>query len=199
MNRFLGPTILAAALVALTPAANAQDFARGLEFSQAGNYEAALKEWHPLAKQGDAEAQFNLGIIYDKGEGILKDAEEAVRWYRLAAEQGHANAQTILGLMYYEGDGVSQNGKEAMRWTRLAARQGHAIAQGWLGLIHAEGKDAPKDAVAAHMWYSASLANGYENAGRLRGSLETTMTPEQIAQATQKAETCLSSNYANCD
>lgn len=199
MNSFLRTTLLAAMLVALTPAANAQDFDKGLEVSQAGDYEAALKEWRPLAEQGSAEAQFNLGIIYDKGEGVLKDIEEAVRWYRLAAKQGHANAQTILGLMYYEGDAISEDLQEAKHWTRLAARQGHAIAQGWLGLIHAEGKGAPKNAVAAHMWYSASLANGYENAGRLRDDLEATMPPDQIAQATQMAKTCLSSNYANCD
>ena len=58
------------------------------------------------ADQGDANAQFNLGVMYDFGEGVPKDDAEAVEWYRLAAEQGYANAQFNLGLMYANGEGV---------------------------------------------------------------------------------------------
>ena len=50
--------------------------------------------WYRLAAdQGDAAAQFNLGVMYDNGRGVLKDEAEAVRWYRLAAEQGDADAR----------------------------------------------------------------------------------------------------------
>ena len=57
------------------------------------------------AEQGDARAQFNLGIMYDNGEGVLKDEAEAVKWYRLAAEQDLANAQNNLGTAYTNGQG----------------------------------------------------------------------------------------------
>jgi len=72
---------------------NAQDFDKALAAAQAGNFETALKEWLPLAKQGNASAQYNLGIIYNKGEGVPQDSAEAVKWYRLAADQGYASAQ----------------------------------------------------------------------------------------------------------
>ena len=77
--------------------AQAQDFDRGLAAAQSGDFATALKEWRPLAEQGDALAQYNLGAMYEFGDGVVQDYAEAVRWYRLAAEQGHAKAQYNLG------------------------------------------------------------------------------------------------------
>ena len=62
------------------------------------DYATALKEWRPLAEQGDAGAQNILGLMYATGEGVPQDNNEAVRWYRLAAEQGDDRAQYILGV-----------------------------------------------------------------------------------------------------
>ena len=84
-----------------------------------------LTETRRLADQGDATAQFNLGIMYSEGRGVLKDDAEAVEWYRLAAEQGYADAQFNLGGMYANGEGVPKDDAEALRWYRLAADQGH--------------------------------------------------------------------------
>ena len=56
-------------------------------------------EWKLLAEQGIAEAQYNLALMYSRGEGISRDDKEAVKWYRRAAEQGIAGAQSKLGLM----------------------------------------------------------------------------------------------------
>ncbi|MBM3508219.1 MAG: SEL1-like repeat protein, partial [Alphaproteobacteria bacterium] len=78
--------ILAALLLAL-PAAG-QDFDKGLEAYGRGDYAAALKEWRPLAEQGDAIAQALLGFMYAEGQGVPQDHAEAVKWYRRAAEQG---------------------------------------------------------------------------------------------------------------
>ncbi len=64
------------------------DFKAGAEAYFRGDYEAALKELRPLAQEGDATSQFNLGVMYHKGYGVPQDYKEAVRWYRLAAEQG---------------------------------------------------------------------------------------------------------------
>lgn len=64
-----------------------------------------IDDWKPLAEQGIAEAQYNLGLIYSKGQGVSRNHEEAVKWYRLAAEQGFAESQTNLGLMYGKGQG----------------------------------------------------------------------------------------------
>ncbi len=80
------------------------------------------------AEQGDARAQFALGLMYRDGEGVLKDDAEAVRWYRLAAEQGNADAQYIIGLMYGTGDGLPEDYVLGYAWLNLAAEQGHESA-----------------------------------------------------------------------
>ena len=94
----------------------------------------AVKWSRKAAEQGDAEAQFNLGIMYHNGQGVPQDHAEAARWYRKAAEQGDADAQFNLGLMYHNGQGVPQDHAEAARWSRKAAEQGHAGAQFNLGV-----------------------------------------------------------------
>src|SRR5271165_6495694 len=96
------------------------DLAAGKQALQNGDYATALKEFLPLAEQGDAEAQSNLGYMYATGHGVPQDDKEAVRWYRLAAEQGLAQAQLSLGYVYGTGHGVPQDDKEAVRWYRLA-------------------------------------------------------------------------------
>src|ERR1700677_341897 len=76
----------AAALLLMIPAM-ASDSAAGMRAFRGGDYAAAYKEWKPLADKGDASAQCNLGIMYEKGLGVGKDASEALRLFQLAAEQ----------------------------------------------------------------------------------------------------------------
>ena len=75
----------------------------------AGDYATALTEWRPLAEQGNATAQSNLGVMHPTGQGVIEDDKEAVKWYRLAAEQGDASAQTSSSLMHANGQGVIQD------------------------------------------------------------------------------------------
>ena len=105
------------------------DFQKGLIAYESGDYATALREWRPLAEQGNAGAQFNLGLMYDRGRGVPQNDETAVKWYRLSAEQGHAVAQYNLGVMYDNGKGVPQDDKTAVKWWTLAAEQGHTLAQ----------------------------------------------------------------------
>ncbi len=86
----------------------AQDWDAGLKAYKAGDYETALVEWRPLAEQGNAEAQFNLGKMHFSGQGVPQNVKKAIRWFRPAAEQGIADAQYKLGLMYFAGIGVPQ-------------------------------------------------------------------------------------------
>ena len=80
------------------------------------------------AEQGDASAQFNLGLMYGKGEGVPENDLEAVKWYRKAAEQGDASAQLNLGFMYAEGRGVPEDYVLAYAWLNLAAAQRDEVA-----------------------------------------------------------------------
>jgi TPR repeat protein len=72
------------------------DFQKGLTAALSGDFATALREWKPLAKQGNADAQYNLGYMYQKGLGVPQDDKTAVKWYTLAAERGNANARTNL-------------------------------------------------------------------------------------------------------
>ena len=91
------------------------------EAYQRGDYATALKEWRPLAEQGNAAAQVGLGVMYDNGQGVTQDFVEAAKWYRLAAEQGDSTAQNDLGVMYVEGRGVTQDFVQAHVWYNIAA------------------------------------------------------------------------------
>ena len=126
-------TVILAFLMTFSSSVVAQDFQKGLAAAQAGDFATALKEWKPLAEAGDAVAQFNLGVMYDIGDGVPQDYAEAVKWYRLAAEQGYVAAQYNLGTMYDNGKGVPQDYAEAVKWYRLAAEQGDAMCsiQSW--------------------------------------------------------------------
>ena len=137
------------------------------------------------AEQGDANAQFNLGLMYGTGRGVRQDEAEAVRWFRLAAEQGNASAQVSLGFMYDTGQGVPQDDAEAVRWYRLAADQGHAGAQGNLGLMYSSGRGVPQDDVEAVRWYRLAADQGDAEAQRNLGLMyaEGQGVPQDEAEA----------------
>jgi TPR repeat protein len=109
----------------LAAPAGAQNFKTGLEAYDRGDFAAAVKEWQPLAERGDARAQFNLGVILFKGQGVPHDPVKAVEWYRAAADQGYGPAQANLSFMYETGQGLLQNYIEAYKWSTLAA--GHGV------------------------------------------------------------------------
>ena len=100
------------------------DFQKGLTAYESGDYATALREWYPLAEQGHATAQTNLGVMYHYGKGVPKDHKTAAKWYRLAAEQGNADAQTNLGVMYTNGEGVTRDYVYAYMWLNIAASNG---------------------------------------------------------------------------
>ncbi|HHF3528989.1 TPA: tetratricopeptide repeat protein, partial [Haemophilus influenzae] len=122
-----------------------QQFQQGLTAYEQSNYQTAFKLWLPLAEQGNAKAQYNLGVMYGNGRGVKQDYFKAVNWYRKAAEQGHADAQLNLGYMYEKGRGVKQDDFEAVKWYRQAAEQGHADAQFNLGNMYADGRGVKQD------------------------------------------------------
>ena len=89
-----------------------------------------IEDMTVLAEKGNAEAQYTLGLVYDKGESVPEDDAEAVRWYRRAAEQGYAEAQNSLGEIYFnDGEGVPENLVQAYFWFNLAAAQNNEDAK----------------------------------------------------------------------
>src|ERR1035437_5485533 len=136
MNQSLKQMLLVCAFIfVLTSQAIADSSSDAYDAYNAGDYFKAATLFRPLAEQGDASAQLELGVMYDNGEGVLQDDKEAVKWFRLAAGQGNADAQFYLGVMYDNGQGVPRDYKESVKWYQLAARQGNAYAQFNLGMM----------------------------------------------------------------
>src|SRR5262249_26016362 len=86
--------------------------------------DAEAARWFRLAAdQGDAVAEYNLGLMYSEGQAVPQDYAEAAKWYRLAADQRYAQAQYNLGFLYASGQGVEQDNVAAHMWFNLAAAQ----------------------------------------------------------------------------
>ena len=100
------------------------DFEHAADAYEREDYKTAYKLFLPLAEQGDAFAQYNLGLMYDQGLGVPQDYKEAFKWYRLSAVQGFPQAQTNLGVMYEKGQGVPQDYVEAHIWFTLSGSNG---------------------------------------------------------------------------
>ena len=179
---------IALALFAAVPA-GAQDFATGVTAFQRGDYATAIKNWMPLAEKGDAEAQRNVGIMFQQGLGVPQSDVDAVYWYRKAAESGHARAQQNLGVMYQEGAGVPLDYSEAAKWYRMAARGGNVPAKLNLGVMLERGVPGmPLNVIEAHMWYNLAAAQGNAEAAKFRDELALDMSREQIAEAQARAQ-----------
>jgi TPR repeat protein len=164
------------------------DFQAGIDASTRGDYATALHEWRPLAEQGDALAQYNLGVLYRKGRGVPQDDVQARQWYAKAAAQGLAKAQFSLGTLYFNGEGTPKDYQQALRWFRLAAEQGEALAQTKMAIIYDEGQGVPQNIVQAYKWYSLAATNGDKPANELRNTITSQMTPAQIAEAQKLAQ-----------
>jgi len=137
----------------------AQDMQRGIEAYNKGDYATALREWKPLAEQGHAKAQHNLGLMYLEGQGVNPDYKRAYELFLSSAEQGNAKSQHALGSMYepdewnmvFAPGGVlrvnltptelSEAVRQAAKWYRKAAKQGHADALFQLGQMQTEYSD----------------------------------------------------------
>ena len=123
MKRLLVLPVLLLSLFVGNPAFSA-DFQKGWDAYNKKDYTTVLKEWTPLAEQGNADAQNNVGWTYAEGNGVPQNDRTAVKWYTLAANQGLALAQFNLGLMYDKGEGIIQDYVRAHMWGNLGASNG---------------------------------------------------------------------------
>jgi uncharacterized protein len=163
-------------------------FDEGMAAYRRGEGKAALVQLKPLAKRGEAEAQYYLGRLYYYEElGVRRNYQTSAQWFRRAAEQGHAAAQYKLGGMYFAGRGVPQDDRLAIQWWRMAAEQGHGESQNNLGALFANGRGVPRNAVVAYALQALALANGNELAAENLRAKEAVMTATDLATAKQLA------------
>lgn len=169
--------ILGSALL-FAPAAKA-DFVQGVRAYEAGDYKGAYEAWLPLANRGDVAAMRNIGHLYRWGQGVEKNVDQAIHWYRMAAEKGFSRAQANLAAIYLQGDeGTPVNYEEAHKWFAAAAVQNLAVAQYNLGLMYELGLGVEKNEARALGWYNLAAKAGQPEAiERLSQLVKTTEPP----------------------
>jgi hypothetical protein len=151
------------------------------------------------ARNGDSEAQYNVGAMYQNGRGVEASRDKALEWYTRAAEQGNSKAVSRLGLMeanrssfnselqqaengsaesqynvgnmFTKGNGTGIDLKQAVSWYEKAASQGHIKAAYKLGLAHYEGAGVRKNGKQALKWFSIAADDGYAPAQYYLGRL----------------------------
>jgi Sel1 repeat len=164
-NRALRPGALAGLVVLLSVAvieagassgARASDLEDGNVAFDAGQYHHALKLWSAAAQAGDPQAAFNLGLLYDLGDGVAESAETAFTWYRRAAQAGLPSAAFNVGVMYDSGRGAPADRAEAAIWYARSAALGEARAAFNLGQLYEWGQGVPRNIDAAIAWYTAA-------------------------------------------
>ena len=156
----------------------ASDLKKGWDEYRSGNYITAKEILMPLAKEGNARAQYAIGFMHQKGRGLPLDKDEADKWFRKAipglrkkAEDGSRSAQHILSVMYRRGYGVEKDEEAAAEWNKRAARQGHKIAQYNMGWAYANGRGVPWDEKKAIKWYTRAARKGHSSAALNLGFL----------------------------
>ena len=127
--------ILTALLFGSVSVSYSQDYDKGLEAYNRGDYTEAFRILKPFAEKGDSVAQYSLGYIYANGDGVPQDYKSAVKWFRLAAEQGDSDAQSNLGHMYQYGIGVPQDYVLAHMWYNISASNGFTSERNFRDII----------------------------------------------------------------
>jgi len=159
--------------------------------SQADYLHMPAKEVKQLAEQGDAEAQYFLGLRYFNGSGVPQNYAESIRWWRLAAENGDGRSLYYLGKVYNMGRGVPRDDQAAISWWIKGAERGDILSINELGNAYYIGILVPADKVQAHKWWNISSAlgpaPGSEIGTQRREEVEVKMTPAQIAEAQKLA------------
>lgn len=177
--------LLAAVLSVLVSApALAQDEPPN-EFNQAI---VTLSDQMDAAENGSATAQYNLGMRYATGDGVVQDWEKAAKWLRASSDNGDMDAQVALGTMYQKGQGVAKDDGEAVNMYRQAARQGQRQAQYNLGAMYASGRGTNTNKKEAYFWLSLASTLPNPDVEAMMSSIEGSLSPAEIAEAKKRVD-----------
>jgi TPR repeat protein len=151
----------------------------------------AIEWFRKAASQQHADAEFQMGQLYEFGFGVKPDAAEALAWYRRAAEHGSAAARRSVGDFYQKGRTVTADEREAVRWYRLAADGDDLRAQYQLGQLYFSGTGVARDYVSAYVWFTIAagqtpLVDNRKGLLEWRNIAAARMTPEEIAEAVRQ-------------
>lgn len=133
------------------------------------NHQYMVETVKPKADAGDAAAQYEMGIIYYHGKGVVASQKEALEWFQKSAAQGNPEAQLQLGKMYAAGEGVEQSDTAAFEYFQKSADQGNAEAMFQLGLCYLVGKGVLQSGLDALAYILLSAENGNPEAQNYMG------------------------------
>lgn len=158
MNRVV--FVAAISLIAIAAPASGQSVRAGIDAWQRSDYAAAVAIWRPLATNGDADAEFNLGQAYRLGRGVPTNLATAKDWFEKAADQGHLDAETTLGLLLFQ----SGDQAEGLKWLKKAAVQGEPRALLMYGTALVNGDSVTQDPVLGYAYVTRAAAQGLQPA-----------------------------------
>ncbi len=147
-------------LLATGATAFASDFDAGMKCYESRDFDCAVQSWRPLAEAGVAQAQYNLALLYTRGQGVTKDPAKAAEYFEKAADMGVVQAQYNLAQAYLLGRGVSKDEEKAISWFQKAAELGDPNAANNLGTILENRKDYGN----AIEWYKKAASAGLPSA-----------------------------------
>jgi localization factor PodJL len=179
-------------IVTVDAEANAGNAVAQYQYAQVklseGDLETAAAFLRRASQKGIAPAQYELGKLYERGQGVDKDMIEARGLIQKAAEAGHVNAMYDYALFLAEGEGGAKSETDAVTWFNEAAELGLVDAQYNLGVVHAEGIGTPKDLAKALFWFEVAARAGDAGAEQEVKNLRSRMSMSDSLEATDKAK-----------
>lgn len=159
------------------------------------DFDTAWKELEPLAKQGNPDAMFLIGTMYQMGAGTPVSYKDAAVWYRKSADAGKLDAIFTMGFVYEGGVGLPRSLEEAFKWYKKSADRGFYTGILKVANMYGKGQGVPRDLVQSYLWFSiAELRAPKDGSDRyelpiVRDKLASQITKEQVAEADRKAKT----------
>jgi localization factor PodJL len=157
--------------------------------SQPANLPEAVRFLTRAAEKGQAVAQYRLGTLYERGQGVTADPAKAAHWYEMSAAQGNRKAMHNLAVSYASGTGGKKNMNEAARWFAKAAALGLSDSQFNLAVLYERGDGVPQSLLDAYKWYSIAAAAGDSESKQRMGVLATQLSDADKAMANKSSAT----------
>jgi localization factor PodJL len=158
----------------------------GLRNLDAGDSVAAFQWLEKAALQGQPVAEYSLGTLYERGQGVIASPALALKWYLAAANQGNRKAMHNLAVAYAEGSAGPKNTEEAARWFAQAAALGLSDSQFNLAVLYERGDGVPQSLIDSYKWYSIA-ATGGDAESKARITVLKSQLPATDRQAAERA------------
>ena len=177
---------------------SADAYLRGFQALEQRDYKTALYYLSLFAANGDAKANYNLGIMYREGLGVEKDDVQSLTHFIEAAENGHMLGNYAVGLAFLTGKGSDIDAEAAIHYLSEAALLGHAISPVEIGGLYFRGRLVEKNFVSAHFWWSLAQDRNAPNASKNLDVLLSKMNQEQKRQAFLLQDKCKRLTLRQC-